>query len=163
MDVTPATPADAGALARLLVACVDAGASVGFLGGLDVGEASRWWAAWLERPDTITVVTRATGGITGTASLVLATQPNGRHRAEVAEVLVHPAVRRGGLGRALLRAVEAEAVGLGRTTLLLDTVTGAPAQRLYEGQGWSVVGEVPAYAAATDGRLEPTAFLTKRV
>jgi ribosomal protein S18 acetylase RimI-like enzyme len=47
---------------------------------------------------------------------------------------------------------EAEARAAGRTLLVLDTVTGDAAERLYERLGWNRVGLIPDYALYPDGR-----------
>ncbi len=40
----------------------------------------------------------------------------------------------------------------GKTLLVLDTVTGDDAERLYERLGWTRVGVIPGYALYPDGR-----------
>jgi GNAT superfamily N-acetyltransferase len=107
------------------------------------------------------IVARWHGEIAGTAQLVLATQPNGGHRAEVAKVMVHPDRRRLGLARALMTEVDATARRCGRTTLLLDTVAGGAAEALYRGAGYVSAGLVPNYALSTTGVMETTHFLYK--
>ncbi|HWN87212.1 MAG TPA: GNAT family N-acetyltransferase, partial [Vicinamibacterales bacterium] len=68
------------------------------------------------------------------------------HRADLAKMLVHHRTRRQGLGAALVRAAEGVALDCGRTLLVLDTVTGGDAERLYARLGWQRVGEIPRYA-----------------
>ena len=47
----------------------------------------------------------------------------------------------------------------GRTLLVLDTVTGSDAERLYARLGWRKVGVIPDYALWPDGRpCDPTVF-----
>ena len=75
--------------------------------------------------------------------------------------MVHTQARRQGIGRALLRAVEAEARRRGRTTLVLDTRRGDRAERLYAGVGWTLAGLIPNYARSADGRLDPSAVYYK--
>ena len=41
----------------------------------------------------------------------------------------------------------------GKTVLVLDTVTGGDAERLYQRAGWQRVGEIPNYALMPDGAL----------
>jgi GNAT superfamily N-acetyltransferase len=55
-------------------------------------------------------------------------------------MLVHRRARRRGVGAALMRAAEATARHCGKTLLVLDTVTGADAKRLYQRLGWERVG-----------------------
>ncbi len=57
-----------------------------------------------------------------------------------------------GLGAALLAAAERGAIGAGKTLLVLETVSGSEADRLYAGQGWRRCGEIPDYALWPDGR-----------
>ena len=45
-----------------------------------------------------------------------------------------------------------EARAEGKTLLVLDTVTGDDAERLYERLGWTKVGVIPGYALYPDGR-----------
>ncbi|HTX67374.1 MAG TPA: hypothetical protein VMD31_16505, partial [Opitutaceae bacterium] len=53
---------------------------------------------------------------------------------------------------ALLAAAERAALRAGRTLLVLDTVTGGDAERLYARHGWQRCGEIPNYALFPDGR-----------
>ena len=92
-----------------------------------------------------------------------AAQPNARHRAEVAKLLVHRDARGLGCATALLTALEETAHTLGRHVLVLDTQTGSTAERLYRRRGWQLVGTVDNYAAMPDGRLAPTTFMTKHL
>jgi GNAT superfamily N-acetyltransferase len=61
-------------------------------------------------------------------------------------MLVHPDVRRRGVARALMTALEDVARAEGRTLLTLDTVTGSRAERLYASMGYVTVGVVPRFA-----------------
>jgi hypothetical protein len=60
-----------------------------------------------------------------------------------------------------MEAAEREARVEGRTLLVLDTVTGDPAERLYTRLGWSRVGVIPDYALYPDGRLCGTTVFYK--
>lgn len=62
-----------------------------------------------------------------------------------------------------MRAAEAAALASGKTVLVLDTVTGSDAERLYQRLGWTRVGVVPDYALWPDGRLCATTFFYKRL
>jgi GNAT superfamily N-acetyltransferase len=106
---------------------------------------------------------RASGAIVGTVQLVLGLPENQPHRADVAKMLVSRAVRRQGLGASLMRAAEEAARAAGRTLLMLDTVTGSDAERLYQRLGWTRVGVVPDYALWPDGRLCDTTIFYKAV
>jgi ribosomal protein S18 acetylase RimI-like enzyme len=62
-------------------------------------------------------------------------------RAEALRVRVHPALRRRGLGRALMTALEDRAAALGYDELFLDTATNQPeAMAFYEGLGYRETG-----------------------
>jgi hypothetical protein len=51
----------------------------------------------------------------------------------------------------------------GRTVLVLDTVTGGDAERLYERAGWQRVGSVPKYALLPGGGFCATTFFCKHL
>jgi GNAT superfamily N-acetyltransferase len=92
-------------------------------------------------------------GLCGTVQLVLDVPENQPHRADLAKLLVHRRARRRGLGAALVRGAEAAARESGKTLLVLDTVTGGDAERLYERLGWQRVGVIPGYALLPRGGL----------
>ena len=158
------TPDDVAQLARVLVGCVSEGASVGWVSTPPADDAEAWWAGFLADPQTRTWVVRDDAReIVGTASLVLAGQENGRHRAEVVKVLVHPDARRRGHARALLLAVEDGARAEGRSLLVLDTNEGSDAERLYAGAGYVRVGAIPAFSRQTGGNLHPTVLYYRQL
>jgi GNAT superfamily N-acetyltransferase len=68
-------------------------------------------------------------------------------------MLVHSRARRRGLGASLMRAAEAAAREAGKTLLVLDTVTGGDAERLYASLGWQRCGVIPGYALFPKGGL----------
>jgi len=148
-------------LADVLVDCVEGGASVGFLAPLPRERARSFWqriaADVAARRRAIVVATDA-AGVCGTVQLVLDQPDNGAHRADVAKMLVHRRARRRGLGEALLRAVEDVARSCGKRVLVLDTVTGSDASRLYERLGWTRVGDIPNYALFPDGSFCSTTY-----
>ena len=152
-------------LAALLVDCVEGGASVGFLSGVTLEQAAAFWRDALAAPGTLTWVARGEpdGPVVGSVQLQPAKLPNGAHRGEVAKLLVHRTARGRGLGTALMRHVEQEALARGRWLLLLDTETGSAAQALYERSGWQVVGVLDDHAVRPHGGLAPTTFLAKRL
>lgn len=78
-------------------------------------------------------------------------------------MLVHRRARGHGIGSALLRAVEAEALALGRTLLLLDTEQGGDGERLYRRHGWEPWGAVPGYALTVRGDPATSVFFSKRL
>ena len=76
-------------------------------------------------------------------------------------MLVHRRARRRGVAQRLLEALEDAAHGAGKTVLVLDTVSGGDAERLYARAGWQRVGEVPRYALMPDGSFCATTFFYK--
>ena len=164
------TPAEIEAIAPQLVGllqdAVDSGASVGFIPPMLAAEAAQFWhgvAAGVAAGHRVLLVAQdeLTRHVLGTGQLVLATNPNAPHRAEIAKVMVHRQARRRGIGRQLLQALEAEARHRGRTTLVLDTRHGDPAEQLYQRQGFQFLGAIPEYFVNDDGQLHATAVYYK--
>jgi GNAT superfamily N-acetyltransferase len=155
-----------GEFAQLLCDIVDAGASVGFLAPLPEDDARRFWyriAGDISTGSRVLIAALDDGRIIGTAQLVLAPQPNAPHRAEVQKVLVHPAHRRQGIGKLLMAAIESEARSLNRTLLVLDTVKGNVAERLYEQAGYTRVGVIANFALSTTGQPEDAVFFYRQL
>lgn len=155
---TGADPALADALADILIDCVEGGASVGFMLPLPRARALAFWKAALAgaaRGERVLLVAEdeATGAVVGTVQVVLAMPDNQPHRADVAKMQVRRSARRRGVGEALMRAAEAAAREAGKTLLVLDTVTGSDADRLYTRLGWRRCGEIPGYALWPQGGL----------
>ncbi|MEV6522940.1 GNAT family N-acetyltransferase [Longispora sp. NPDC051575] len=68
-------------------------------------------------------------------------KPRSDTHAEVLRVRVHPAVRRRGVGRALLAALEDRAAELGFRGMFLDTTTNQPeVVAFYRGLGYTEAG-----------------------
>ncbi len=154
--------AHAPALGELLAICVAGGASVSFLEGLDAGRAGQWWAGQLSHADGRSLIlAHDEAGLCGVVQVIPAGPENQPHRGDVAKMLVHPRVRRQGVGAGLLREAEAAARDMGLTLLVLDTVTGGDAERLYARGGWVRVGVIPDFALSTDGRPEATTVFYK--
>ena len=155
------THAHARELAALLIDCVDGGASVGFMHPLPVVRALEYWNRISEaaaRGERAVLVAEDEGQIVGAVQLVLGQPDNQPHRADLSKMLVHRAARRRGLGAALVRAAETLGRETGRSLLVLDTVTGTDAERLYVRLGWRRCGEIPGYALWPRGGLCPTTF-----
>ena len=169
-------PADVGAneasacvdaLAAVLIDCVEGGASVSFMGPLSQDKARAFWrdvADGVARGERAVLIAEdEAGAIHGTVQLVLAQPENQPHRADVAKMLVHRRARRQGLAQRLMAAIEDEARAEGKTVLVLDTVTGGDAERLYARAGWQRVGVVPNYALMPDGAFCGTTFFCKQL
>lgn len=68
-------------------------------------------------------------------------RPNRRGQAEVLRVRIHPALRRTGLGRALMEELESRAMALGFREMFLDTATNMPeAMAFYRALGYRETG-----------------------
>jgi len=142
-------------LAEVLADCVAGGASVGYMAPFsheDARAAFEVFARDAEQGRRIILGAFLDGNLVGTAQLVVAVPPNQPHRADVARVLVHRSARRRGIAQQLMEQLEREARTEGKTLLVLDTVTGDDAERLYARLGWNRVGVIPGYALYPDGR-----------
>ncbi len=153
-------------LADILIDCVHAGASVGFLSPLSRERATEFWlgvAKTVEQGRRVVFVARhRSDRIDGTVQLVLAGAENQPHRADIAKLLVHTRARRQGMADQLMEAAETHARSIGRDLLVLDTATDEAA-RLYEARGWTRSGIVPDYALNPDGSRTPTIFYWKHL
>jgi predicted acetyltransferase len=151
------------ALADVLVDTVHDGASIGFLSPLSRETASTYWSGVFEAldDDLMLWIVSAGGKILGTVQLSRCTKQNGRHRAELQKLLVHPSARGRGIATQLVSAAEAQARAEGCTLLVLDTEAGSLAETLYRRLGWRKSGEIPRYAGKPGGELIPTAYYFK--
>ena len=154
-------------LAGVLIDCVEGGASVSFMLPLPREKAVAFWqgvAASVARGERALLVAEDnTAQVLGTVQLVLAMPDNQPHRADVSKMLVHRRARRRGVAQRLMAALDDEARKEGRTVLVLDTVTGGDAERLYERAGWQRVGVIPRYARMPTGEFCATTFFFKHL
>jgi ribosomal protein S18 acetylase RimI-like enzyme len=151
-------------LAAVLHDCVDGGASVSYLAPFshdDARAAFESVVADVEHGRRVLLAAFDDGEVVGTVQVNLATPPNQPHRGDIAKLLVRRSARRRGIAEGLMEAAEREARAERRTLLVLDTVTGDPAERLYERLGWTRVGVIPNYALYPDGRLCDTTVFYK--
>jgi len=155
------------ALADVLIDCVEGGASVSFMLPIAREKAVEFWrkvADGVARGERVLLVAEDGGGrVVGTVQLITAQAENQPHRADVAKMLVHRKARRCGIAQRLMVAVEHAALEEGKCVLVLDTVTGGDAERLYERTGWQRVGVVPKYALMPDGEFCGTTFYCKQL
>ena len=154
-------------LADVLIDCVEGGASVSFM--LPIGR-EKAIAFWREVADDVQqgarillVAEDEAGQIVGTVQVITAQPENQQHRADIAKMLVHRRARRNGVAQQLMIAAELAARQEGKTVLVLDTVTGGAAERLYQRAGWHRVGDVPNYALMPTGELSGTTFYCKQI
>jgi GNAT superfamily N-acetyltransferase len=157
-----------GALSDVLIDCVEGGASVSFMSPLTRARADAFWhgvAEGVAAGERILLVAQeeAGGRIIGTVQVVLRQPENQPHRADVAKMLVHRQARKRGIGAALMRAAEDAARTAGKTVLVLDTVTGGDAERLYERVGWTRSGVIPNYALWPKGGFCDTTVFYKQI
>ncbi len=151
-------------LAAVLVDCVAGGASVSYLAPFSHADARAAFDAFaveVEQGRRLLLAALANGEVVGTVQVILALPPNQPHRGEIAKLLVHRSARKRGVAQLLMERAEAEARAEGKTLLVLDTVTGDNAERLYERLGWTRVGVIPGYALYPDGRPCDTTIFWK--
>ncbi|MDP2122781.1 MAG: GNAT family N-acetyltransferase [Parvibaculum sp.] len=157
-------PREIAGLSDVLIDCVEGGASVSFMWPMTRDKADAFWRGVgesLARGERTVLFAEDDHRIAGTVQVIWAGPENQPHRAGVAKMLVHRRARRRGLGDALLAAAEAEACKAQKTLLVLDTVSGSDADRLYVRGGWQRVGEIPDYAMMPDGTPCPTTVFYK--
>jgi len=153
-------------LADVLLDCVEGGASVSFMASLSKTEAESFFEKVLEgvrQGDRILLAAFDDSKLVGTVQILLATPPNQPHRADVAKLLVRRSARGQGVGRLLMEYVEEASRLAGKSLLVLDTVTGDPAERLYTRLGWNKAGIIPRYALYPDGRWCDTTIFWKQL
>ena len=155
------------ALADVLIDCVDGGASVSFMWPLARDKAVAFWrgvADGVARGERVLLLAEDSAGrVVGTVQMITSQPDNQSHRADIAKMLVHRSARRQGVAQLLMAAIDDAARIEGKTVLVLDTVTGGDAERLYARAGWQRVGEVPHFALMPDGAPCGTTFFYKRV
>ena len=128
--------------------------------------AERFFESVLDEVDTgarILLAAFDDGRLVGTVQIVTATPPNQPHRADVAKLLVSRSARLRGVGTRLMEQVEEAARLAGKTLLVLDTVTGGSAERMYTRLGWNRVGIIPRYALFPDGTWCDTTVFWKEI
>jgi GNAT superfamily N-acetyltransferase len=155
------------ALADVLIDCVEGGASVSFMLPVSREKAQNFWrgvAEGVARGERALLIAEdSNGDIVGTVQLITAQPENQPHRADVAKMLVHRKARRRGVGQDLMSEIDRIAREENKSVLVLDTVTGGDAERLYQRAGWQRVGNVPNYALMPDGELCGTTFYCKQL
>ena len=153
------------ALADVLEDCVAGGASVSYMWPFSHKQARAAFEGFAaDAAEGGRLILAAFDGdrLVGTVQVNLALPPNQPHRGEIAKLLVHRSARGRGIAERLMEQAEAEARAEGKTLLVLDTVTGSTAERLYERLGWMRIGVVPDFALYPDGRpCDATIFWKK--
>ena len=165
LDAAGATSAIA-RLSAILIGCVAEGAGVSFLPPLAPDTAKAFWRGTASKVAAGTHVLLAgwvRGVLAGTVTLCMDMPENQPHRAEVAKLLVDPAIRRTGLARQMMVRLEEEACRARRPLLMLDTQAGGRAEGLYRSMGWTELGTMPGHALHMDGTYGDTVFFWKRL
>ena len=155
-----------GALAEVLIDCVEGGASVGFMAPLARATAESFFAKAIEGVrlgERILLAAFVDSELVGTVQIVTGTPPNQPHRADVAKLLVRRSARGQGVAFRLMEQVEEASRVAGKTLLVLDTVTGSVAEKLYLRLGWTPAGVIPRYALFPDGAWCDTTIFWKRL
>jgi GNAT superfamily N-acetyltransferase len=153
-------------LARVLGDCVAGGASVSYMWPFsheDARAAFEGFAADAARGNRLVIAAFDGDEVVGTVQVLLSLPPNQPHRGEIAKLLVRRDARRRGVARLLMERAEHEARAEGKNLLVLDTVTGSDAERLYTRLGWSRVGSIPRYALYPDGRECASTYFWKDI
>lgn len=151
-------------LAKILMDCVEGGASVSFMAPLSESEAEAFFDKVFEAVEAGNrMLFGAFDGcqLVGTVQVLTATPPNQPHRADVAKLLVLRSARGKGVATHLMKSAENASQLAGKTLLVLDTVTGGDAERLYLRLGWNKVGVIPKYALFPDGTWCDTTIFWK--
>lgn len=162
-EVTADEPSLLPGLCELLTDSVHGGASVGFLAPLSQERALQYWREvmaslgaslrlWVAEEDDCVV---------GAVQLSPCMKENGRHRADLQKLFVHGTRRGRRIASSLLATVEASAAQSGISLLVLDTLRGSAAERVYAHLRWQRAGEIPGYAASPEGVLHPTVLFYK--
>ena len=153
-------------LATVLADCVAGGASVSYMDPFSQADARAAFEGFAREVDAgrrLLLAAFEGETVVGTVQVLLSFPPNQPHRGEIAKLLVHRSARKRGVAQSLMARAEEEARREAKTLLVLDTVTGDPAERLYTRLGWTAIGSIPGYALYPDGRPCATTVFWKEV
>ena len=153
-------------IAAVLVDCVEGNASVSFMLPFSQSAAEEFFASAFQevgKGNCILLAAFLDGELVRTVQMILATPPNQPHRADIAKLLVKRSARNRGIAARLMDEVEQAAKGAGKTLLVLDTVVGGSAEKLYSRLGWTRAGVIPRYAMFPDGSWCDTAIFWKEM
>jgi len=158
--------AHADALANIMVQTVNDGAAIGYVQPFTDADGLAFFTDHVfpeVRAGRRRLLAAVLDGETvGSVQLIISLPPNQPHRCEVAKMMVAPAARRKGIGRALMQALDAEARTAGKTLVTLDTKTGDKAEPLYRAAGFKTAGVIPGFALDPDGKaLHATTYMYK--
>ncbi len=154
------------ALVSLLIDSVESGASVGFITPFSHTEALAYWGgveADMNSGMRKLILACDGGEILGCVQLSMTDKHNGLHRAEVEKLMVRTSARGKGIAKKLMLKLEALALDLDRTLIVLDTRKGDVAATLYLNLGYSFAGEIPNFALNSNGEYEATVLFYKEL
>ncbi len=162
-EVRAREPGLGSGLCALLLDSVAYGASIGFLSSLTRDTAERYWDEVFDAlGERVRLwVAQIDGDVVGAVQVTPCLKPNGRHRGDLQKLLVHSEFRRHGVATALMDMAERSAARAGLSLLVLDTIRGCDAERLYQRRGWQRAGAIPDYAGTPDGVLHDTVYYYK--
>ncbi|CAN7267472.1 N-acetyltransferase family protein [Rhizobium sp. LjRoot254] len=150
--------------ADILRNAVHGGALVGYILPFELDAARAYWRGVIQSVadgERVLICALVGGDLAGTVQLYLSPEPNAPHRAEIYKLLVHPAHQRKGLGEALMRAAEKEALRHARTVLLLDTAQDSASERIYRRLGWQEIGVVPRHFVDPHGEPRSSVYMMR--
>lgn len=149
-------------LSRLFQEVVAQGASMNYLHPMSDETAARYWDGVLSEHVHLYVAVMD-GSIAGTVQLHLSDKENGQHRAEIAKLMTHSAARRKGVAKSLLEHAEEAAFRKNRWLIMLDTEKDGPANILYQDEGFTPIGVIPAYSQDPFGEYKDVTVYYKHL
>ncbi|MDD3265599.1 MAG: GNAT family N-acetyltransferase [Burkholderiales bacterium] len=99
--------------------------------------------------------------IVGTVQLIISCKLNGKHRAQVAKLIVDRSYQNQGIASKLMLELEKFAFLKDITLLVLDTQTDSYAEKFYLKHNWMLSGLIPNYAKMPNGDLSSTSVFHK--
>jgi GNAT superfamily N-acetyltransferase len=143
-EVTQLSHTEHEQLSNLLMVAVEDGASLGFLAPLSEEIADSYWEGVLDKNVRL-FLAFLDNKIVGTVQLHVCDCENGKHRAEVAKLIVHPHYRRKKIAHKLMGKLEEKALEEKRTLLVLDTRAGDVSNYVYQSIGYLECGTIPNF------------------
>jgi GNAT superfamily N-acetyltransferase len=137
---------------------MEAGMALGAAPGTPVPGLAEMHGSALADPKRVVLVAELDGDLVGMVHLAPSEAANAPHRAEVQRLAVAQRARGTGVGRALMRAIEEEALAGGITLLWLTTHDDTDACVFYEAVGYTKLGVMPSYSLRPDGTVSSGAF-----
>jgi GNAT superfamily N-acetyltransferase len=152
-------------LSLLLTESVRDGASLSFLPSIEMRKAEEYWRGIMMAlsPFRKLWVVWLDDKVIGTTQLISSEKENSRHRGSREKTMILKGFRGLGVATKLEKFVDDYAVKTGHRLLLMDSMVGSDAARLYSTLGWICFGEVPDFAVDGQGRPYHMAFFYKQL